>query len=72
MALHDISVAIRTRMPVYPGDPPAEIDTPVSLANGASANVSRLRMGAHSGTHVDAPAHFLTGRVRPSICRSTH
>jgi arylformamidase len=61
MALHDISVAIRNHMPVYPGDPAVEVDTPVSLANGASANVSRLRMGAHTGTHVDAPAHFLAG-----------
>lgn len=61
MALYDVSVAVRARMPVYPGDPPVEIDTPVALAKGDAANVSRLRMGAHTGTHVDAPAHFLAG-----------
>jgi arylformamidase len=59
MALYDLSVAVRARMPVYPGDPPIEIDTPVALAKGDAANVSRLRLGAHTGTHVDAPAHFL-------------
>lgn len=59
MSLHDISVAVRARMPVYPGDPPVDIDTPVAVAKGDAANVSRLRLGAHTGTHVDAPAHFL-------------
>ncbi len=59
MAIYDVSVALRARMLAYPGDPPVEIDTPVALAKGDAANVSRLRLGAHSGTHVDAPAHFL-------------
>lgn len=59
MSLYDISVAVRARMPVYPGDPPVEIDTPIALAKSDAANVSRLRLGAHTGTHVDAPAHFL-------------
>jgi arylformamidase len=59
MSLYDLSVAVRARMPVYPGDPPVDIDTPVALAKGDAANVSRLRLGAHTGTHVDAPAHFL-------------
>ncbi len=59
MALYDLSVAVRARMPVYPGDPVVAIDTPVALAKGDAANVSRLRVGAHTGTHVDAPAHFL-------------
>ncbi|MDF1521489.1 MAG: hypothetical protein P1P87_01550 [Trueperaceae bacterium] len=36
-------------MPVYPGDPPVAIDTPVALANGDAANVSFLRLGAHTG-----------------------
>ena len=66
MTFHDISVAVRARMPVYPGDPPVEIDTPFALAKGDSANVSRLRLGAHTGTHVDAPAHFLA-EARPAI-----
>ena len=32
-----------------------------SIPDGASANVSRLEIGVHAGTHVDAPAHFLEG-----------
>lgn len=59
MPIHDLSVAVRARMPVYPGDPPVAIDTPVALVNGDAANVSFLRLGAHTGTHVDAPAHVL-------------
>lgn len=59
MSIYDLSVTVRARMPVYPGDPPVDIDTPLALAKGDAANVSRLRLGAHTGTHVDAPAHFL-------------
>lgn len=59
MSIHDISVAVRGRMPVYPGNPPVEIDAPLALAKGDAANVSRLRLGTHTGTHVDAAAHFL-------------
>ena len=59
MAIYDVSVPVRARMPVYPGDPAVEVDTPEALAKGDSANVSRLRLGAHTGTHIDAPAHFL-------------
>ena len=46
-------------MPVYEGDPGVEIAAWSALANGDSANVSFLHFGAHTGTHVDAPAHFI-------------
>lgn len=48
-------------MPVYEGDPSVEIKAWSALANGNSANVSFLHLGAHTGTHVDAPAHFIEG-----------
>ena len=32
-----------------------------TLASGDQANVSQLNFGAHTGTHVDAPAHFFEG-----------
>jgi arylformamidase len=32
-----------------------------SIADGAPANVSKLDFGVHSGTHVDAPVHFIEG-----------
>jgi len=48
-------------MPVYEGDPAVEIQAWSALAKGDSANVSFLHFGAHTGTHVDAPAHFIEG-----------
>jgi arylformamidase len=57
----DISVPIRPGMIVYEGDPEVHVERARSIADGASANVSRLDFGVHSGTHVDAPVHFLEG-----------
>ncbi len=48
-------------MPIYEGDPTVEVAAWSALANGNSANVSFLHFGAHTGTHVDAPAHFIEG-----------
>jgi arylformamidase len=62
MPIFDISVAIsETRTPIYPGDPGVEIVKHAALARGDAANVTLLRMGAHTATHVDAPAHFIEG-----------
>jgi arylformamidase len=57
----DISVPIKTGMVTYPGDPEALLERVESMADGASANVSRLDLGVHTGTHVDAPVHFFEG-----------
>src|SRR5207248_6459714 len=62
--IYDISVPIRAGMPIYEGDPGVEIKAWSSLAKGDSANVSYLHFGAHTGTHVDAPAHFIEGARR--------
>ncbi len=51
-------------MPVYEGDPGVEIAAWSALAKGDSANVSFLHLGAHTGTHVDAPAHFIKGAAK--------
>ena len=64
MPIYDISVPIRSGMPIYEGDPPVNIEPASSLAKGDSANVSFLHFGAHTGTHVDAPAHFIAGARR--------
>jgi arylformamidase len=48
-------------MPVYDGDPGVRIDAWSAFAKGDSSNVSMLNFGAHTGTHVDAPAHFIEG-----------
>lgn len=61
MEIFDISVPIRPGMVTYEGDPPVHLALALSIADGASANVSRLDFGVHTGTHVDAPVHFLEG-----------
>lgn len=57
----DVSVPIHPRMPVYEGDPAVKVELVQRIASGDSANVSRLDLGAHTGTHVDAPFHFIDG-----------
>ncbi len=64
MRIYDVSVPITGQMPVYPGDPEVEINQWSSLAQGDPANVTALKFGAHTGTHVDAPAHFIAGGGR--------
>jgi len=61
MAIHDISVPIRPDMPIYDGNPGVEVERVDAIADGAPANMSRLTLGAHTGTHVDAPLHFIDG-----------
>jgi arylformamidase len=61
MALIDISLPIQAGMVIYEGDPGVEITAYRQIARGDPANVSLLFMGSHTGTHLDAPAHFLDG-----------
>ena len=56
--IFDISVPIRTGGLVYPGNPEIDISLQQAVAKGASANVSTIRFGSHTGTHVDASRHF--------------
>ena len=56
--LLDVSVPLRQGLPTYPNNPTFELQPIQRIADGGSANVSRLVMGTHSGTHVDAPFHF--------------
>ncbi|HTP53571.1 MAG TPA: cyclase family protein [Thermoplasmata archaeon] len=51
---------IEPGMPSFPGDPPVEIASVRSIARGDPYNLSSLRLGSHTGTHVDPPLHFLT------------
>ena len=60
-AVRDISVPIRPDMHIYRGNPGVRLDRHESIADGAHANVSRLELGVHSGTHVDGALHFLDG-----------
>ena len=59
MIIHDISVSISNSLPVWPGDPDISLTRIAKIENGDEANVSQLSMCVHSGTHIDAPYHFL-------------
>jgi arylformamidase len=49
-------------MPTYAGEPGPRLEHLKQIARGDSANVTALSLGSHTGTHVDAPHHFLDGR----------
>ncbi len=55
----DVSMEIAEDTPVYPGDPGVEIKPILSIDKGDPANVSLYSFGSHTGTHVDAPRHFV-------------
>jgi arylformamidase len=59
--IFDISLPIGPDTPVWPGDPPVLVEPVARVADGDAADVSRLTLGTHTGTHVDPPAHFLPG-----------
>ncbi len=61
MTIHDISLPISGSLIVWPSDPEVKITQTSRLDKGDMATVSRLDMGAHTGTHVDAPCHFVPG-----------
>jgi arylformamidase len=58
--LVDVSIPIRDAMTVYRGNPPVWIRPAMTLARD-SVNLSELCLGSHTGTHVDAPSHFIRG-----------
>jgi arylformamidase len=57
----DVSVALHHGMVHWPTNPPIEVERVMDMEHGARANVSKLTLGVHSGTHVDAPVHFRSG-----------
>ena len=61
MRIYDVSVPISQLTPTYPGDPGIEIQQWAAIESGDAANVTLLHFGAHTATHVDAPAHFIEG-----------
>lgn len=56
----DLSHRIEDGMPVYPGDPSVHIHHALEVASDGVA-VDDVRMGTHTGTHVDAPSHTVEG-----------
>jgi arylformamidase len=61
--LLDVSVPLAVGMVTYPGNPEFELQAVKRMSEGASSNVSKLVLGTHTGTHVDAPRHFFDNGV---------
>lgn len=57
----DISVPLEEGIAVWPGDPPFRLQPVTALARGDSSNVTALSMCLHTGTHIDAPRHYIEG-----------
>jgi kynurenine formamidase len=56
--VNDLTCTIAPNMQVYPGDPQPKFD-PQTTIKDDKVNVTRITPGSHTGTHVDAPFHFL-------------
>ena len=63
MKTYDISVPITPDMPVWPGDPTVSMQRISKIEDGGNANVTHISLSAHTGTHVDAPYHFIPDGV---------
>ena len=59
--IYDVSLPIVNGGLVYPGNPDITITPQQEISKGASANVSLLTFGSHTGTHVDAQKHIIDG-----------
>ena len=59
----DVTLPIRTNMISWPGDPVVEVSEYKAISKGGSSNVSLLKLGSHTGTHIDAPRHFFDDKI---------
>jgi arylformamidase len=59
----DVTVPLEPGMITYPGNPPFQMWRSRDMANGDTHNATTISMGVHTGTHIDAPAHFLEAGV---------
>ena len=59
MRTYDVTLAITSDMPVWPGDTPPILEQMDSIDAGNTANTSQIKLSVHTGTHVDAPHHFM-------------
>lgn len=55
----DISVSVSPELPCWPGSPPVKFQRNLDLEKGDIANDTTINFSVHTGTHVDAPSHFV-------------
>jgi arylformamidase len=61
LKIYDLTAPVSPSLVVWQGDPPVGLSHVAHLDQGDDYTVTRMNMGAHTGTHVDAPAHFVRG-----------
>ena len=59
MRIYDVTLTISPTLPVWPGDPRVGVELEQNMENGDVCNLTTLALSAHTGTHVDAPRHFI-------------
>jgi arylformamidase len=57
--LIDISVSLSKDLPIWPDSPGFDLKPLQRIRRGADANISELQCDVHTGTHIDAPLHFV-------------
>jgi arylformamidase len=64
--IYDVTVPITNTMPVWPSDPPVQLipNSHVSRDKSHTVRLTAIEMGSHTGTHIDAPYHFVEGGRR--------
>lgn len=60
LIIHDLNLPIEEGMPYFKGDPIPEIRQFKNIRKDGY-NIKEIRMGTHTGTHLDAPSHFIDG-----------
>ncbi len=60
MHVYDVTLTITPNLPTWPGDQPVVLERVEKIEEGGTANITRVTMSAHTGTHIDAPYHFLS------------
>jgi arylformamidase len=61
MQIYDVTRTLQSGMATWPGEPGPELTLIKQMSAGQAADVSHLSLGVHTGTHVDAPRHFIPG-----------
>jgi arylformamidase len=64
MTIYDITLTITPDLPVWPGDLKVKLERVKKMEEGSRDNLSQMAMGVHTGTHVDAPFHFIPEGIK--------
>lgn len=59
MTIIDISKTLKSETAVWPGGKPFKLHEQAKIRDGESVNLTRIDMSAHTGSHIDAPLHFV-------------